>query len=224
MRDAALVFTGGTRVGSILDLLLKERIVAIVRGLEGEAADRAAEALIDGGIRLVEVTMNTPGALRTIAGWREKFDGRAAIGAGTVLDLRMAKEAAAAGATYLISPNLDEDVIAFGAERGISVWPGVMTPTEIVRAWKAGAEAVKVFPMASLGVEYLKEIRAPLDHIPMIATGGVDLTTIRSYFEAGAAAVGMGSKLLNREWIKAGEFGKLTDNARRYVEIVRSLA
>jgi 2-dehydro-3-deoxyphosphogluconate aldolase/(4S)-4-hydroxy-2-oxoglutarate aldolase len=210
-------------VSGTLDLLLKERIVAIVRGLEGESADRAAEALVNGGIRLVEVTMNTPGALKTIAGWREKFDGRAAIGAGTVLDLQMAKEAAAAGAMYLISPNLDEEVIAFGAERGLSVWPGVMTPTEIVRAWKAGAEAVKVFPMASLGVEYLKEIRAPLDHIPMIATGGVDLTTIRSYFEAGATAVGIGSKLLNREWIKAGDFERLTDNARRYVEIVRSL-
>jgi len=175
-------------------------------------------------MRIFCAVPSTPGALKTIAGWREKFEGRAAIGAGTVLDLRMAKEAVAAGATYLISPNLDESVIAFGAERGLSVWPGVMTPTEIVRAWKVGAEAVKVFPMASLGVEYLKEIRAPLDHIPMIATGGVDLTTIRSYFEAGAAAVGMGSKLLNKEWIEAGNFERLTDNARRYVEIVRSLA
>ena len=210
-------------MSGMMELLLKERIVAIVRGLEGEAADRAAEALIEGGIRLVEVTMNTPGAPKTIAGWREKFDGRAMIGAGTVLDLRMAREAVQAGAQYLISPNLDEEVIAFGLERGLSVWPGVMTPTEIVRAWKAGAEAVKVFPMASLGVEYLKEIRAPLDHIPMIATGGVDLTTIRSYFEAGAAAVGMGSRLLNRDWIRAGDFGRLTENARRYVEIVRSL-
>jgi len=210
-------------VSGMMELLLKERIVAIVRGLEGEAADRAAEALIEGGIRLVEGTMNTPGAPKTIAGGREKFDGRAMIGAGTVLDLRMAREAVQAGAQYLISPNLDEEVIAFGLERGLSVWPGVMTPTEIVRAWKAGAEAVKVFPMASLGVEYLKEIRAPLDHIPMIATGGVDLTTIRSYFEAGAAAVGMGSRLLNRDWIRAGDFGRLTENARRYVEIVRSL-
>ncbi|OUM94220.1 MAG: 2-dehydro-3-deoxyphosphogluconate aldolase [Thermobacillus sp. ZCTH02-B1] len=208
----------------MLDLLLRERIVAIVRGLGGEAADRAAEALVAGGIRLIEVTMNTPDATRTIAAWREKFDGRAAVGAGTVLDLKMAREAAAAGALYLISPNLDEEVIAFGAERGISVWPGAMTPTEIVRAWKAGAEAVKVFPMASLGVNYLAEIRAPLNHIPMIATGGVDLATIRSYFEAGAAAVGIGSRLLNREWIEAGEYGKLEENARRYVEIVRSLA
>lgn len=211
-------------MSGMLERLLRERIVAIVRGLAGEAADRAAEALIEGGIRLIEVTMNTPDALKTIAAWREKFDGRAAVGAGTVLDLKMAKEAAAAGALYLISPNLDEEVIAFGAERGISVWPGAMTPTEIVRAWKAGAEAVKVFPMASLGVKYLAEIRAPLDHIPMIATGGVDLATIRSYFEAGAAAVGMGSRLLNREWIEAGEFDRLAENARRYVEIVRSLS
>jgi len=210
-------------MSDMLDLLLRERIVAIVRGLSGEAADRAAEALIDGGIRLVEVTMNTEGALETISSWRKKFDGRAEIGAGTVLDIGMAREAVAAGARYLISPNLDEEVIAFGAERGISVWPGVMTPTEIVRAWKAGAEAVKVFPMASLGVNYLAEIRAPLNHIPMIATGGVDLTTIRAYFEAGAVAVGMGSRLLNRDWIRAGDFGRLTENARRYVEIVRSL-
>jgi 2-dehydro-3-deoxyphosphogluconate aldolase/(4S)-4-hydroxy-2-oxoglutarate aldolase len=207
----------------MLDLLLKERIVAIFRGLEGETANRAAAALVAGGIRLMEVTMNTPGALATIARWRETFDGRAAIGAGTVLDLAMAREAAAAGAMYLISPNLDEEVVAFGAERGIAVWPGVMTPTEIVRAWKAGAEAVKIFPMASLGVQYLAEIRAPLDHIPMIATGGVDLGTIESYFRAGASAVGMGSKLLNREWIEAGEFEQLTETARRYVEIVRSL-
>lgn len=211
-------------MSELLDLLLSERIVAIVRGLDGEAADRAAEALVGGGIRLMEVTMNTPGALQTIARWREKFDGRAAIGAGTVLNLAMAKEAAAAGAMYLISPNLDEDVIAFGAERGISVWPGAMTPTEIVRAWQAGAEAVKLFPMASLGVDYLAEIRAPLDHIPILATGGVDLGTIRSYFQAGASAVGIGSKLLNRDWIKTGDYERLTENARRYVEIVRSLS
>lgn len=210
-------------MSTMLAQLRKERIVAIFRGYDGEAADRAAQALVDGGIRLMEVTMNTAGALGTIGRWRERFDGAAVIGAGTVLDLAMAKEAVAAGALYLISPNLDEAVIAYGAERGVSVWPGVMTPTEIVRAWKAGAEAVKIFPMASLGLQYLTEVRGPLNHIPMIATGGVDLQNITAFFQAGAAAVGMGSKLLNAEWLKAGDYEQVTARAREYVELVKSL-
>lgn len=129
----------------------------------------------------------------------------------------MAKEAVAAGASFLISPNLDEEVVEFGASRGISVWPGVMTPTEIVRARKAGAEAVKIFPMASLGVGYLAEICAPLNNIPMIATGGVDLGNIKDYFAAGACAVGMGSKLLNKEWIREGKYELLTEQAAKFV-------
>ncbi|EXX84817.1 bifunctional 4-hydroxy-2-oxoglutarate aldolase/2-dehydro-3-deoxy-phosphogluconate aldolase [Paenibacillus darwinianus] len=210
-------------MSGMLELLLKEKIVAIFRGYEGDKADRAAQALVDGGIRLMEVTMNTEGAPAIIARWRERYEGQVAVGAGTVLDTAMAREAVAAGAQYLISPNLDEAVIAYGMERGVSVWPGVMTPTEIVRAWKAGAEAVKVFPMASLGWQYLAEIRAPLDRIPMMATGGVDLETIGHYFKAGANAVGMGSKLLNAEWLAEGAYDKVTVRAKQYVEVVKSL-
>lgn len=203
-------------MSTMLDALLEHKIIAIFRGITGNAADQAAAALIDGGIRLMEVTMNTDGASTIIGRWCEKFEGRAWIGAGTVLDRSMAEEAAAAGAKFFISPNLDEEVVKFGAERGIAVWPGVMTPTEIVRAWKAGAEAVKVFPMASLGVGYLAEISAPLDHIPMIATGGVDLDNIQDYFRAGACAVGLGSKLVNKAWIRDGEYGRLTEQASRF--------
>ncbi|CAM4410112.1 bifunctional 4-hydroxy-2-oxoglutarate aldolase/2-dehydro-3-deoxy-phosphogluconate aldolase [Paenibacillus tarimensis] len=207
-------------MSQLLDMLNKHKIVAIFRGYEGEQADLAAQALIDGGIRLIEVTMNSNDALATIGRWRERFGGTARIGAGTVLDVEMAREAVAAGAEYLISPNLDEGVITFGVEQGVSVWPGVMTPTEIVRAWKAGAEAVKIFPMGSLGWKYLAEIKAPLNHIPMLATGGVDLDTIGQYFKAGASAVGMGSKLLNPDWIQSGEWGRLTEQARRFVYAV----
>jgi len=210
-------------MSAMLDMLLRERIVAIFRGYEAAQADRAAQALVDGGIRLMEVTMNTAGAPATIARWRERFEGQAAIGAGTVLDTDMAKEAVAAGAQYLISPNLDEAVIAYGAERGVSVWPGVMTPTEVVRAWKAGAEAVKIFPMASMGWQYLAEIRAPLDRIPMIATGGVDLDTIGHYFKAGANAVGMGSKLLDPAALREGAYDKVTARARQFVDLAKSL-
>ena len=139
------------------------------------------------------------------------------IGAGTVLDLGQAKEAVAAGAEYIISPNLDEEVVYYGVEKGVDVWPGTMTPTEIVRAYKAGASAVKVFPLASLGVNYLKEIRAPLNHIPMIATGGVNLQNIRSVLDAGAVAVGLGGNLVNKQLIQEGKFDELAKLAQAFV-------
>ncbi|MFC4102376.1 bifunctional 4-hydroxy-2-oxoglutarate aldolase/2-dehydro-3-deoxy-phosphogluconate aldolase [Paenibacillus xanthanilyticus] len=210
-------------MSDMLERLTRERIVAIFRGVEDRYADDAARALIDGGIGMMEITMNTAGATGLISRWREKFGGEAAIGAGTVLDLDMAKEAVAAGAQYLISPNLDEAVVVYGNEQGVPVWPGCMTPTEIVRAWKAGAEAVKIFPMASLGVKYLAEIRAPLDRIPMIATGGVDLDNIADYFKAGACAVGMGSKLVNLTWAREGKFDLLTARAKQFAEAARGL-
>lgn len=207
----------------MLDRLLKEKIVAIFRGIEDKDADQAAKALIDGGITMMEITLNTEGATVMINRWRERFGEQAAIGAGTVLDLDMAKEAAAAGAQFLISPNLDEAVVAYGRERGISVWPGVTTPTEIVRAWKAGADAVKLFPLETLGWKYLAEIRAPLNHIPMIATGGVNIDNIADYFRAGASAVGMGGKLVNLDWVRSGQFNLLTEQARKFTEAVKLL-
>ncbi|ALS29774.1 bifunctional 4-hydroxy-2-oxoglutarate aldolase/2-dehydro-3-deoxy-phosphogluconate aldolase [Paenibacillus cisolokensis] len=207
----------------MLKLLLTEKIVAILRGIEDRHADRTAEALLAGGIRLLEVTMNTDGAAAIIERWRSKYGGQAAIGAGTVLDMDMAREAVAAGAQFLISPNLDEAVVAYGAAQGVSVWPGVMTPTEIVRAWKSGAEAVKIFPVASLGYKYLAELRGPLNDIPMMATGGVDLHNIADYFRAGANAVGMGSKLVNLEWVRDGRFDLIEERARGFVEAVAEL-
>jgi len=210
-------------MSQMLDTLLQEKIVAIFRNIEDRYADQAAEALIAGGIALMEITMNTKGAPAMISRWRDQYGNQAAIGAGTVLDLSMAKEAVAAGAQFLISPNLDEAVIDYGNQNGISVWPGVMTPTEIVRAWKAGAEAVKIFPMGTLGWKYLAEIKAPLDKIPMMATGGVDLDNIGDYFKAGACAVGMGSRLVNMEWVREGRFDLLTERARKFADAVKSL-
>ena len=200
----------------------QHRIVAIFRGVAGEGADRGAEALIAGGIRVLEVTMNTEGALESLAKWRKTYEGTAAIGAGTVLDLEMAKAAVAAGAQFLISPNLDEEVVRYGVEQGIDVFPGCMTPTEIVRAWKAGARAVKLFPMASLGIKYLKDILAPLDSIPIIVTGGVNLDNIAEFLKAGAYGVGLGSNLVDKKLIAEGRFDELQAIARAYVEAARS--
>lgn len=206
----------------LMHVLHQHKIIAIFRGVPGEAADRAAEALIQGGIRLLEVTMNTAGGMALLSGWREKFDGRAYFGAGTVLDLAMAKTAVAAGAQFLVSPNLDEEVVRYGAEQGIDVFPGVMTPTEIVRAWKAGARAVKLFPMASLGLPYLKEVCAPLDHIPMIPTGGISLDNMRDFLQAGAAGLGIGSHLVNKRLIAEGRFDELEATARKFAEAVKT--
>ncbi|MCR2806118.1 bifunctional 4-hydroxy-2-oxoglutarate aldolase/2-dehydro-3-deoxy-phosphogluconate aldolase [Paenibacillus soyae] len=209
-------------MGSMLNELLEHKIVAILRGIEDSRADETAKALIDGGIKLMEITMNTEGAAKMIHRWREKFGDQAHIGAGTVIDVKKAEEAAAAGACFLISPNLDEEVIAYGKERGIAVWPGVMTPTEIVKAIKAGADAVKLFPMGTLGVNYLKEIRGPLNEIPILATGGVDLHNIQDYFRAGANAVGMGGKLVNMDWVKEGRFDLIAERARAFADAVRA--
>lgn len=141
-----------------------------------------------------------------------------------MVDVASAREALECGAQFLISPNLDEEVIAYAAERGIDVWPGVLTPTEIVRAWNAGAKAVKLFPLGTLGPEYIREIRGPLDHIPIIATGGVDLHTISTYGTAGASAFGLGSKLLPKEYMNSGNDEALIANAIQFVEAVRKLA
>ncbi|MEK5640419.1 2-dehydro-3-deoxyphosphogluconate aldolase [Paenibacillus rhizosphaerae] len=202
----------------VLQELLSARMVAIVRGITRDQARTAGEGLIAGGVRLMEVTLNTDGALHMIEGWRSAYDGRAHVGAGTVLNLAMAKEAVQAGAQFLISPNVDQAVISFALEQGIDVWPGAMTPTEIVAAYEAGASAVKLFPMGSLGIGYLKEIRAPLDHIPLMATGGVTIGNIADYFEAGACAVGIGSSLLPKAELESGNVEAVQERAAAFVQ------
>jgi len=204
-----------------MEELSREKIIAIIRGIDEANGDLTAKALADGGIVFLEVTLNTEGALGMISRFRSNYAGRLRIGAGTVLDIGQAKEAVAAGAEYIISPNLDEEIVYYGAENGIEVWPGTMTPTEIVRAYKAGASAVKVFPFASLGAGYLKEIRAPLNHIPMIATGGVNLDNIASVFDAGAVAVGLGGNLVDKQLIREGRFDELTQRAKAFVSAAK---
>jgi len=198
--------------------LMSSRLVAIVRGIKREEARAAGAGLAAGGVKLMEVTMNTAGALDIMQDWRSAYDGQAYVGAGTVLNVNMAKEAVSAGAQFLISPNVDMNVISFALERGIDIWPGAMTPTEIAAAFYAGAEVVKLFPMASLGLGYLREIQGPLNHIPLIATGGVTLGNIADYFEAGASAVGIGSSLLPKDALAKGNTEEIAECAARFVQ------
>lgn len=169
----------------------------------------------------MEVTMNTVGALHMIQDWRTRYDGTAYVGAGTVLDVDMAKEAIAAGAQFLISPNTDLSVIEYAVEQGIDVWPGAMTPTEIVAAYAAGAEMVKLFPTASLGLSYIRELQGPLNHIPLLATGGVTLDNLSDYLRAGAAAVGLGSALLPKEALLTGNTDEIKRRAAAFVEAAK---
>jgi len=208
---------------NMLEQLLEHKIIAILRGVEAAYAIPTGQALIDGGIKLMEITMNTPGAVQMIEQWRTAFDDKAFVGAGTVIDMDHAREAVAAGAQFMISPNLDKEVIAYGHQHGVPVWPGVMTPTEIIQAIKAGAEAIKLFPMGTLGIQYLEEIRGPLNDIPIIATGGVRFDNISSYFAAGANAVGMGSKLIDLKLARNGEFDQIVAQVKQFTTLVKEL-
>ncbi|AZS16280.1 bifunctional 4-hydroxy-2-oxoglutarate aldolase/2-dehydro-3-deoxy-phosphogluconate aldolase [Paenibacillus lutimineralis] len=206
---------------SILEVLNREKIMAMIRGLRPDTVDRTVEALVQGGIRFLEVTTNTEGVYELVERLRQRYEGQLLIGIGTVLDADMAAKSIDAGAQFIVSPNLDEEVISYGLRHEIDVFPGVMTPTEIVRAVKVGAKAVKVFPTGSLGgAAYLKEIRAPLDHIPMIASGSVGLNNLRDILDAGAIGVGIGGNLVKRQWIEAERFNEIQKLAREFVDIV----
>lgn len=202
----------------LTDILKREKLVAIVRGITKEQARTVGEGLTRGGVRLMEVTMNTEGALDMISDWRSRYDGTAYVGAGTVVDVDMAKEAVSAGAQFLISPNTDLAVIEYALERGIDIWPGAMTPTEIVAAYSSGAEIIKLFPMASLGLAYLKELQGPLSHIPLLATGGVTLDNLQDYFAAGAAAVGLGSALIPKDALLTKDVKTVAERAQAFVD------
>jgi 2-dehydro-3-deoxyphosphogluconate aldolase/(4S)-4-hydroxy-2-oxoglutarate aldolase len=208
-------------MSDLFRVLEEHKIIAIARGIPANE-EGLGDALTNGGIRLLEVTLNTPDALKIIRSWQRRYDGCAHIGAGTVLDLEMAKQAIDAGAQFLISPNLDEDVVRLGVQNGVEVWPGVMTPTEIVRGWKAGATAVKVFPAATLGPNFFKEVRGPLSQIPLVAVGGINLQNAKEFLNAGAVGVGVGGSLFDRTLIENKRWNELEELARSYVDEVKS--
>ncbi|TBL81183.1 bifunctional 4-hydroxy-2-oxoglutarate aldolase/2-dehydro-3-deoxy-phosphogluconate aldolase [Paenibacillus thalictri] len=201
-----------------LALIEQTRIIAIVRGVEAQHMDGLAGALYDGGIRAMEITLNTPGALTAISRLQETIGDRMYVGAGTVIDVEDAKKAIEAGAAYLVTPNMDEDVIRYGVSHNIPVFPGAMTPTEIVKAWKAGATAVKIFPGASLGINYIKELQGPLNHIPMVAVGGVNEDNIRQFLDVGCYGFGIGGSLVNVKEIHSGNYAWVTEKARRLIQ------
>ncbi|MEW8977971.1 MAG: bifunctional 4-hydroxy-2-oxoglutarate aldolase/2-dehydro-3-deoxy-phosphogluconate aldolase [Symbiobacterium sp.] len=208
---------------SLVQALLQEKVIAIVRGIPAERADHVAEALRAGGIRFIEVTMNTPGAIDILRQWRRDYAGKMFVGAGTVLNQALARQAIDAGAEFLVTPNVKEAVIQEGIAAGVDVYPGAMTPTEIAEACECGAQAVKVFPAGSLGSRYFKELQGPLGHIPMIAVGGIGLENMSEYARAGARAFGMGGSLVRMDWVLQGDYARLREHARAVVQAARDL-
>lgn len=201
-----------------LTLLDQTRIIVIVRGVETKQIRNLADALFAGGIRVMEITMNTPGATDSIRLLQDKMGEQMWIGAGTVLDLEDAQKAIAAGAGFIVTPNMDEAVIHYCLEQNVPIYPGALTPTEIVKAWKAGAPAVKIFPSASIGMAYIKELQGPLSHIPMVAVGGVNADNIQRFMEIGCYAVGIGGSLVDKSAIRQNRFDRITSDAKELTE------
>lgn len=212
----------------MLEALRKEKIVAIVRGLPTDTILRVARALYAGGIRFIEVTFaqhapncveDTSRAIKAIADeFKDLY-----VGAGTVITLEQLQAAHAAGARYMISPNVDTGLIKQAVEMDMVVMSGALTPTEAVTAYNAGSTYVKIFPAGNLGPDYIKAICAPLSHIPMLAVGGVDDTNMAAFYHAGAVGFGIGGCLVNKKLIDAGDFEGLSRLASRYVAIAKEL-
>lgn len=196
--------------------ILGPKVVAIARGLAPDRLARIADALLAGGVRAFEVTMNSEGALDVIASLARRFDGSPLLmGAGTILDVPAAEAAHAAGARFLVSPHCDPALISWAVARDIPVFPGALTPTEILLAWRAGATAVKLFPASAGGASLIREVRGPFRDIPLIPTGGVTLENAAGFIAAGAVAVGVGS------WLTGD--GDPTGIAERAGHLVRAL-
>ena len=206
-----------------LTLALKESgVVGIIRTERSDDLIEVARALVDGGVRFVEVTMTVPGALEIVKQARQELDSHGIfIGVGTVLDAATARLALLAGASYVISPVTNQEVIETCVRQGVAVMPGAMTPTEILTAWEMGATVVKVFPAGVGGAGFFKDMKGPLPQIDMMPTGGVNTETAGDFIRAGACAVGAGSSLVGPELIRSRDFATMTANARQFVEVVQ---
>lgn len=197
-------------------------VIPVIRAASGKQAVSVAEVIGEGGIPILEITMTVPGAVGVIEELSKRYGDEVLVGAGTVLDPKAARACIDAGAQFVVSPALNLQTIEMCKQRGIAVFPGALTPTEVVTAWQAGADAVKVFPCSAVGgPKYLRALKAPLPEIKLIPTGGVSLATAKDFIAAGAWALGVGSDLVNTKAIMSGERETVIAAARCYVTAVR---
>lgn len=209
------------------ETILNEKLVAIVRGFAPETVVEMAKAYVANGVRCIEVTFDQSSAekrletVATIKAIKAELGDQVCVGAGTVMTVEQVQMAAEAGAEYMISPNVDVDVIKETKRLGKVSIPGAMTPSEIAYAYKMGADIIKLFPANEVGLSYIKAIKAPLKHIPLMATGGVRPVNAAEYLAAGSAALGVGGDLVNKAWVAAGEFDKIGNAAKAFVDSIK---
>lgn len=201
----------------IVSTLLRERVTAIVRGIAADSLCKTADALLEGGVRSIEVTFDTPGAADMIRTLKAEYGDSMLVGAGTVLDTETCRTAILSGADFVLSPTLNVDVITMCNRYGKAAVPGVLTPTEILTAIEAGADIVKVFPAGALGPGYVKDVLGPLKQARIMAVGGVDLVNAEAFFKAGAACIGVGSSLVSKALIDAQDYAQITERAAGFV-------
>src|SRR5438270_14005441 len=206
---------------SVRDRIVEVGIVPVIRASSSREALLAAEAVAEGGIPIVEITMTVPGAVEVIRELAKSNSSKILIGAGTVLDAESARRCRDAGAQFLVSPALNVETIEFATRENLLIMAGALTPTEIVKAWKAGADFVKIFPCGQVGgAKYIKAIKGPLPQIPLVPTGGVNLSTAAELLEAGAEALGIGGELVQAEALKSNKPELIVETARKFLEIV----
>jgi len=211
----------------VIEKIEKEKIIAIVRGVESEKLIPFAEAVYAGGIRLLEITYSADGSVsdeetaKNIQKLSEQFDGRMYIGAGTVLKEKQVELTKSAGGRFIISPDTYPEVIRKTRELDMVSIPGALTPSEIQSAHRAGADFVKVFPVTNIGIEYLKAVKAPLSHIKLIAVGGINEKNMSDYIDAGICGFGIGSNIVNKKMIEEENFEEITNLAKKYTAVIK---
>ena len=203
----------------VIEQVNKHRIVAIIRTDSIDELERTVESLYKGGIRIVEITLNTPGALEGISSLQNKYPDLV-IGAGTVLDPESARQSILAGASFLLAPTLKESTISMANRYNTFIVPGVLTPTEALTAYEYGARMIKIFPARSVGSKYITDLKGPLSQIDIMAVGGISLDNAEEFLKAGSSALGIGSSLVDNKLVKQGEFGEIEKRARDFVEVV----
>jgi 2-dehydro-3-deoxyphosphogluconate aldolase / (4S)-4-hydroxy-2-oxoglutarate aldolase len=202
--------------------IVETGIIPVVRASSSKQAYQAAEAVCAGGISIIEMTMTVPGALDTISQLVKSIGKDVLIGAGTVLDAETAQASIEAGAEFIVSPGFDLPTVKLAHKAGKLMMAGALTPTEVIAAWRAGSDFVKIFPCGAVGgPNYIKALKAPLPQIAMVPTGGVNLTTAPEFLKAGAAALGVGGDLISQAALNSGDLNGITQIARRFVEIIR---
>src|SRR5919201_1328216 len=206
---------------SQLQQILDCGIVAVVRSPDSQQLVEVARALADGGVTVIEITMSVPNALDVLRQVRQALGERVLLGAGTILDAETARAALLAGAEYIVAPTLNLDVIRLCRRYDKLVMPGAFTPTEILAAWDAGADIVKVFPADVVGPAFVRAMRGPLPQVRLMPTGGVDLASAAEFLKAGAACLGVGGQLVEPKAVAASDFARITATAKQYAEIVQ---